>query len=194
MGNFTVIADVGQGIVNLLRQHITTEGILRKEQIGLCSLRESGDYRLGICLYDIQECSQLPYEGRRMRGEDQQINASMYLDLYYIILPFMNSDWRYRSAEEQRLLGKTLQVLRDFPLLDPVTYETENCVDSHTIQLELLCLGLEEQTRIWNSLNENRRNAVYCRAAAVELESTRIRRIKRVEEIQIRMKGGAHEA
>lgn len=194
MGNYTVIADVGQGIVRLLQRHITAEGILRKEQIGLCSPREAGDYRLGICLYDIQECSRLPYEGRRWSGEDELRNAPMYLDLYYIILPFVSSDWRYRSAEEQRLLGKILQVLRDYPLLDSVTYDTQRSVGPHTIQLELPCIGLDEQIKVWNSLNENRRNAIYCKAAAVELESTRTRKVKRVEEIQVRMEGGEHEA
>lgn len=195
MGNYTVIADVGQALVRLLRLHMAEEGILRTEQVGLCSPRDFGDYRLGICLYDIQQSNRVPYEGRRLRGENIQTNASMYLDLYYLIIPFVTSDWRYRAAEEQRLLGKVLQVLWDYPLLNTRTYETEERVGVHTIQLELPGVELEEQTKIWNSLNENRRNAVYCRVAAVELESTRSKMVKRVRNIQVQMEqGGSDEA
>lgn len=190
MGNYTVIADVGQAMVSLLRVHLVPEVIFKAELISLCSPKEFGEYRLGIYLYDVQECDGIRNATRQWNGEEIQMNPPMYLNLYYMIVPYSHSDGIYRSVEEQRVMGRTLQVLRDFPLMNSITYEAEEKNDSHTIQIEIMDISFEEKLKIWNGLQEGCRNAVFCKVAAVELESTRSRSVKRVREIQMQFGTG----
>ena len=48
MGKFTVIADVGESLVRLLRENLCPEVILSPDSIGLCSPAERGDLILGL--------------------------------------------------------------------------------------------------------------------------------------------------
>nr|MDE7297844.1 DUF4255 domain-containing protein [Lachnospiraceae bacterium] len=106
-------------------------------------------------------------------------------DLYYMLIPFSRSDLKYRPSEEQKLLGKMLQVLWDYPNLSSAVCEEEPETGLHTAQVELLDIGYEEKARIWNGLNEAMRVALYCRVNPVELESCRSRSVRRVREMEM---------
>ena len=189
MGSYTVIADVGQGIVNLLRRHMVPEVLQKEEQIGLCSPKETGEYRLGVYLFDMQESEGIRNEPKRWVGEETRVYPSMYLDLYYMLVPYSRSDLKYRLAEEHRILGRTLQILRDFPSLNKTTYE-EEVSGSDQIQIEILDMSYEDKNRIWNGLNEESRNAIYCKVSGVELESRRKQNVKRIREVQLQIDEG----
>lgn len=189
MGSYTVIADVGQGIVNLLRRHMVPEVLQKEEQIGLCSPKETGEYRLGVYLFDMQESEGIRNEPKRWVGEETRAYPSMYLNLYYMLVPYSRSDLKYRLAEEHRILGRTLQILRDFPSLNKTTYE-EEVSGSDQIQIEILDMSYEDKNRIWNGLNEESRNAIYCKVSGVELESRRKQNVKRIREVQLQIDEG----
>lgn len=184
MGSYTVITETGEAVASLLRRFMVPEVVQKEEQIGLCSPREPGEYRVGIYLYDIQESAGVRNAPRQWKGETVRF-PSAYLDLYYMLVPFSKSDLRYRAAEEHRLLGKMLQILRDYPNLNANTYEQEEKRGPNTIQLELLDMDCEDKLRIWNSLNEASHTALYCKVSPVELESEREEKIRRVREIQM---------
>lgn len=183
MGNYTVIADVGEAIAALLRKFMVPEVVQKEEQIGLCQPKEPGEYRIGIYLYDVQESDGIRNEPGRQTGEGQRMFPSTYLDLYYMLIPFSKSDLKYRAAEEQKLLGRMLQLLRDYPGLNSRTYESELKFGPRTIRIELLDMGYEDKVRIWNGLNEPSHTALYCKAGPVELESDRSEKISRVREV-----------
>lgn len=190
MGNYTVIAEAGEAMAALLRRYMVPEVVQKEEQIGLCCPKEPGEYRVGIYLYDIQESISVRNAVRQWVGEEQMKFPSTYLDLYYALIPFSRSDLKYRAAEEQRLLGKMLQVLRDYPNLNLNTYGSEGNLGADTIQVELLDIGCEDKLRIWNGLNEASRTALYCKVSPVELESGRREKITRVREIQMQFEEG----
>lgn len=190
MGNYTVIADVGEAMAALLRRFMVPEVVQKEEQIGLCYPKEPGECRVGIYLYDVQESVGVRNQPKRRLGEEQMIPPSTYLDLYYALIPFSRSDLQYRPGEEQRLLGKMIQILRDYPNLNPDTKENEGKPGPHTIQIELSDIGYEDKVRIWNGLNEASRTALYCRVSPVELESGRREKVTRVREIQMQFEEG----
>lgn len=187
MGTYKVIADVGQAMVALLGKFMVPEVIQKKEQIGLCHPKEPGEYKVAIYLYDVRESQMIRNMPKRWIGEDQRKFPSIYLDLYYMLVPFSRGDIRYRQEEEHKILGKMIQVLRDYPNLNCNTYqaavETENSAD--TIQIELLDISYEDKIQVWNSLDEAIHTALYCKANPVELESNRSEDIKRVREMQM---------
>lgn len=189
MGSYTVIADVGQGIVNLLKHHMVPEVLQKEEQIGLCSPKETGEYRLGVYLFDMQESEGIRNEPKRWVGEETMAYPSMYLNLYYMLVPYSHSDLKYRFEEEHRILGRALQILRDFPSLNKMTYEEETSGSDH-IQIEILDMSYEDKNRIWNGLNEDSRNAIYCKVSGVELESRRKQNVRRIREVQIQVDEG----
>lgn len=192
MGTYTVIADVGQALVKLFQSRMVPEVIPKKEQIGLSTPKEVGNYRLGICLYDVQESSVIRNEPKRWCGENIRTFPPMYLDLYYMLIPYSNIDRKYRATEEQKILGSVIRVMRDFPLLNPKTYETEESMGIGTLQMEIQNISFEEKTKIWNSMNEAMQNAVYCKVNSVELESARHQQVQRVQDIEIRFGQGGH--
>ena len=172
-------------MATLLRRCMVPEVVQKEEQIGLCYPKEPGEYRVGIYLYDIQESIGVRNTPRQRMEEEQMRFPSTYLDLYYMLIPFSKSDLKYRAAEEQRMLGKMLQTLRDYPNLNLNTYESEGRLGPNIIQVELLDIACEDKLRIWNGLNEASRTALYCKVSPVELESNRREKITRVREIQM---------
>lgn len=193
MGNYTVIADVGQAMIKLLRSQMVPEVIPKEEQIGFCTPQEVGNYRLGIYLYDIRESDVGRNEPKRWQGETVQVYPSMYLELYYMLFPLSQSNLQYRAVEEQKILGKLLQSLRDFPVMNAKTYEIEEKISSGTLQIEILDLSYEEKTKIWNNIHDTMRNVVYCKISPVELQSERRQQIHRVREVQLQFGEGGVE-
>ncbi len=180
MGNYTIIAQAGQEMAALLQKAMVPEVVPKAEQIGLCHPGEPGEYQVGIYLYDVQESEAVRNAPRRRIGEEEQIYPSMYLDLYYMLVPFSRSDIKYRQSEEYKLLGKMIQVLRDYP---DFHYDGDGTDGGYRV--ELLDIGYEDKVRIWNGLNEASHIALYCKVHPVELESLRRRSMKRVREIEM---------
>ena len=76
---------------------------------------------------------------------------------------------------EQRILGRAMQVLMDHAIL----YETaEN--DETSASITLLPMSYEEKTKIWSVLSIPYQLGIYFSVAPVLLSSRRIRSFKRV--------------
>lgn len=188
MSKYTVIADVGEALVDLLQLRMVPELFLSKEQIGLCMPKEPGDYRLGVCLYDIRESDSMRNASPFFQGENVRVFPPIYLDLYYMLVPFPKSDWNYQAVEEQRILGKVIQILRDDPILNRFPDSDEAKKPEPAIVIEILDLDYENKSKIWNSFYEAGRNAVYCKIGPIALEANRKQPITRVREVDVLLK------
>ena len=51
--SYTVISDVSDTLVNLLREQLVPEPIKKQVNIGLCSPADKGDFQLTLYLYNI---------------------------------------------------------------------------------------------------------------------------------------------
>ncbi len=183
MSNYSIISDVGSGLVKLLRNQMVPEIILNSDAIGLCSPEDKGDLSLGIYLYDVKESEEMM--GRGMAGTvgDLQKSPSQYLNLYYMLTAYSSSDIKFRAAEEHRILGKVIQVLWDNPVMGAEYLSESSGNMTYPIRLEMLRLDNEEKLKMWNTPNMPYKLSLYYKVYPVEIESLKVKTVRRVVDV-----------
>ena len=92
MGKYTVIAEVGEKVRQILSDGLVPELIQDTNSVGLCSPADKGDFILGIYLYDIRENGDVRMQGMVSTSASEQKFPSVFLSLYYMITPYSASD------------------------------------------------------------------------------------------------------
>lgn len=185
MADYTIITDVGTGLIRLLRDNMVPDIIQNADTIGLCSPADKGDYMLGLYLYDIRESEDVFDTGMRSSGQDRQRYPSVYLNLFYMLTAYSVSDIKFRAAEEQRIIGKAIQVMADHPVLDASFFGNEKSAGRYPIRIELQQLDNDERMKIWNMPNVPYKLSMYYKVFPVEIESARIRKVQRVQRVDM---------
>lgn len=180
MANFSVVADIGNGLVKLLRSQMVPELIENSEGIGLCSPADKGDMSLGLYLYDIRESEEVMGEGMRPAGEAAQRFPSKFLSLYYMVTAYSSSDIKFRASQEQMIMGKALQVFMDNPVLDGEYLGEGGKRMAYPVRVEFLKLENEEKVKLWTFPDVAFKLSLFIKVSPVELESTRIKKAARV--------------
>lgn len=183
--NYTAVAESGKLLVQLLRSQLTPETVINPDHIGLCSPAEKGDLEVGIHLYDLKESEDFRQQSMTMADTSTQKYPSTYLSLYYMITAYSNGDIKYRSEEEQRILGKVVQVLADYPALGSDRLISSLPGGGIAPVLTMLNLSLEEKLRVWNVPNSAYKTSLFYKLGPLEIESARIRKAKRVVDIDM---------
>ena len=179
----TAIAEIGMILTETLRTYMAPEVIENPDRIGLCSPEDKGDLMLCIYLYDIRECEEIRSHSMVMIDSARQKYPSSFLNLYYMITAFSNGDIKYRAEEEQKILGKTVQVLQDHSVIDQMVQGT-GLPDGETMpSIEILNLTLEDKMRIWNVPNTAYKTSLFYKVGPVEIESERMREAQRVVDV-----------
>ena len=180
MANYSIIADVGTGLVKLLRSQLVPDIITNSDGIGLCSPADRGDMSLGLYLYDIRESEEVTGGGMRPAGESAQRFPSKFMSLYYMVTAYSSSDVKFRASEEQRIIGKALQTFMDNPILDEEYLGDGGKGMTYPVRLELLKLENEEKLKLWNFPNLPYKLSLFYRVSPIELDSTRLKKTARV--------------
>ncbi|MCD8038031.1 MAG: DUF4255 domain-containing protein [Lachnospiraceae bacterium] len=188
MADYTVISDVGNALVSVLRENMVPDVILNPESIGLCSPEEKGDMVLGVCLYDVRESEEYRYSGMVSDDVSHQKYPSMYLSLHYMVTAYSNGDVKFRASEEQKILGKALQVLADYSILDPVTYQPMEQSGPGGIQIMLQSIPQEDKLKLWTVPNKAYHLSLFLKVGPVELESAKIKQVQRVVDVEYLVK------
>ncbi len=191
MGKYTVIADVSQKIADLLSEGMVPDLIADKNGIGLCGPDEKGDFSVGIYLYNIEENNDFKRSGMVNISYGEQKFPPVILSLYYMITAYSVSDIKFRAIQEQRILGRVMQILSDNSIISGEDFGNE--VMGADIRIELLDLSTEEKMKLWNDTTKPYKTSLCYRVTPVELESTKGRRISRVTEFTVELKDGAEE-
>lgn len=187
MGSYTIIAETGNAMVRLLRQELVPEMIQNGDAIGLATPADRGDLVLCIHLYDVSESEEYRQSGMISDGVNRQKYPPVYLTLSYMITVFSASDVKFRSEEEQRIMGRVVQVLRDYPILNPETMEFTAGKGREGIRLEQRKMELEEKLKLWNFPNLASKPSLYYKVGPIPLESARTREIQRVGSVEFRV-------
>jgi hypothetical protein len=87
-------------------------------------------------------------------------------ELHYLVTPVAAS-----VEDEQAMLGRVLETLRDHPVLTGDALRGALAGSQHEIRLTSEMLTLDETIRLWQALQEPYRTAVACQARLVERES-----------------------
>lgn len=185
MGRYTIIAEVGDYLVNVLADGLVPELLPDKMLVGLCSPEEKGDLNVGVYLFDIRENENFRVSGMINYSADRQAYPPTYLSLYYMITVWSASDIRYRAIQEHRILGRILQLLKDQNLWEAAAFGNEGAPD---IRVELLDLTPEEKMRIWNQPTAPYRTSLFFKVAPVRLDSNKQRQINRVMSVDMQVK------
>ncbi len=178
--SYSMIMDVGNHIIDTLCKALVPDVILHESNIGLCSPDEHGDFNLGIHLYDVAESEEIQSTGMINSGLHSQSYPSTYLNLYYMITAYSASDLKFRAAEEQKILGKTIQALRDHRVI-PVEVLGEGA--NMPARIELNDLEPYEKIRMWTFPNVPYKLSLYYKVGPVEITSARVREITRVKSV-----------
>lgn len=184
MGKYTVIAEVGQRLQEILAESLTPGLIQDKNGIGLCGPEDRGDVSLGIYLYDIRENGELKVNGMVGNGLREQKYPPQVLSLYYMLTAYSASDVKFRAVQEHRILGRAMQALNDRAVI-PAS-ELGNETAGLDMRIEFLDLSAEEKMKLWNDTGKPYKLSVCYRVTPVELESTRRKEIRRVTELELR--------
>lgn len=185
MGSYTVIAETGSALVNLLRRELVPQIIQNADSIGQASPADRGDLVVCIHLYDISESAEFRQSGMVSDGVKRQKFPPAYLTLSYLITAFSSSDVKFRSEEEQRILGKVAQVCRDYSILNAETMEFVSG-GREGIRLEMQRMEPEEKLKVWNFPNLPNRLSLYYKVGPVPMESAKTRDIQRVRGMEFR--------
>lgn len=188
MASYTIIADIGNAIVQLLREHLVPNIIVNTEHIGLCTPSDRGDIILGVNLYDIRENKDIVVTDMLPKGEKQLRYPSTFYDLYYMITAYSTSDIKFRAAEDQKILGKVLQVLKDHSIFTVEQLGSQLTNSQYVPKIELLHLEQDEKMKLWNVPNMPYRLSLFYKVYPVEIESLRVKEVTRVVEVTVQDK------
>lgn len=186
MGRYSIISDAGKALAELLREHMVPELIANPDSIGLCSPSDNADCIVGIHLYDVSENSN--YKSNTMTDTDilRQKYPSVYLTLSYMITVYFNGDIRFKAEEEQKILGRIIQVLNDYPVLDRKTLKYTENASGMDIKLTWEQLPAGDKMKLWSAADKVYKTSLFYKMEPVELESERGRSFSRVTDIRFR--------
>lgn len=121
MGNYTMIADTGKRLVEMLQQALCPELIKNADEIGLRSPEDKGDVSLGLFLYDVRQSEEVFQQSNVVVQEQNMVTRisrpPVYLSLYYMITPYAKGDVMYRLYQEEQILGRIIQLFYDNPVI-----------------------------------------------------------------------------
>lgn len=184
MGSYTIISDIGNLMTGLLKSNMVPDIIVNADAIGLCSPAEKENVSLGLYLYDIKESDSVRVAGMQSVGIARQKFPPMYLELYYMLTAYSMSDSKFRASEEQRILGRAMQLFRDHPTIGLDTLSFENNPAADAVKIELLAMDTADKMKLWNFPNMAYRLSLFYKVSPVPLESTRSVAMHRVTELE----------
>jgi len=178
MGNYTVLAEVGESLVSVLAQELLADPRIddlmdNESRISLESpfdLRDNDSVRLSVYLYRVVEDAstknQFPVSGNGGRLRKPPLT----LDLHYLVTPLAGF-----PREQQTILGKVMQVLYDRAILEGPDLKGSLADAAEQIRVILNPVTLEETTRVWQALEMSYRLSVCYVARVAMVDSGRER-------------------
>ncbi|MBU7314212.1 DUF4255 domain-containing protein [Paenibacillus oleatilyticus] len=185
MADYTVIADVGNTLVKLLREHLTPKLLSQPEAIGLASPTDKGDFQLTLFLYSIQENTENRRTNMIGRGTDTLQYPPMALNLVYLVTCHSASELATRSFDEHRIMGKVMQVFHDHAVLRGSSLQGSLADSNEAIRIMPQPITLENAVSLFS--NTPYKLSLSYVVGPVYLDSTRTKQTTRVAEAQFKL-------
>lgn len=179
MSSYTTIADVGNTIVEVLKDSLVPSVVQNGSFIGLCSPDDIGNYIVGVYLYNIEQNQNMRMNSYISSGADIQVRPPIFLNLYYMITAYSKSDVKFKSYENHIILGKVIQTLNDCACM-----EDRN---GNTLNVDMINLSDHEKRNLISSFDKsNHANlSIFYRVAPVEIPSNSVRRVVKVSDVDV---------
>lgn len=171
MGKYTVIADVGKSIVDMLKDQLIPEPVSKPDTIGICDPKERGSFVVGIHPYNFKENTEMRRIDPVVLPDGNLQNPPGSYQIFYMISVASKSEQATKAEDEQRILGKIIQVLRDNPRI-PKKYMPETLrLANEDISIEMLNLELEEKVKIWTMFSEPYKLSIFYSVGPLFIDS-----------------------
>ena len=172
MADYTIISDVSNHILSLLRDRMCPEPIPSPNNIEVSSpASQDVDYILGLYLYDIKEEDTVAPPVRVLRGKAQMAPPPKPYSLYYMV--FINSGGQagLKDQDFQTIIGKVAQIVSDNNSVLPNQLQNRLDTQEPPIVFSQAKIGLEEKVRVWSAINKPYQISLFYKAAPVFVSS-----------------------
>ena len=185
MADYTALVEAGSSLVELLRDNLTPEPISNRELIALCSPHESENNQLTLYLYQVEEDTQGVQSGYYQVGQNTERLRPTRYNLRCLVTAHSKAPVQLREADQYRMVGAALQVLKDHPVIDAQYLSGSLAEQNATIRVVLEKTPQDQLLKIWNNTSTAYKLSFVVLLTGVEIDSRRERRFSRVTDITI---------
>jgi len=174
--------------VELLRDNLSPEPIGNREVISLCSPHESENNQLTVHLYQVEEDTQgVPSGYYQVDRNTQRIRPSRY-NLRFLLTAHSKAPAQLKEADQYRIVGAALQVLKDHPILDAKYLTGSLAEQGAAVNLVVEKTSQDQLLKIWNNTGSPYKLSFVVLLSNVEIDSRRERHVSRVTDVSISTK------
>ena len=185
MADYTALVEAANGLVELLRDNLTPEPIANREVIALCSPHEPENNQLTVYLYQVEEDTQgVPSGYYQVDRTTQRKRPSRY-NLRFLVTAHSKAPAQLKEADQYRMIGAALQVLKDHPIIDPGYLSGSLAEQGSVINVVLEKTSQDQLLKIWNNTSTQYKLSFVVLLAGVEIDSRKERKITRVTDVEI---------
>ena len=185
MADYTALVEAGSALVEMLRDNLTPEPIGNRELIALCSPHESENNQLTLYLYQVEEDTQGAESGYyQVSPTVQRIRPARY-NLRFLVTAHSKAPVQLRQADQYRMVGAALQVLRDHPVIDREYLSGSLAEQDARIHVVLEKTSQDQLLKIWNNNSSTYKLSFVVLLTGIEIDSKRERRVGRVTDVTI---------
>jgi hypothetical protein len=172
MSEYTVIRDVSETLRSLLEAnlHQVNSVTIPVTVNSPRRVNVPSGHLLNLYLYQIQEDSFAKNRPPIPVGTTTQRRAPLALDLYYMMTPYV-PDQSNDALDEHIVMGDAMRILYDNAVISGSLLQGALAHTATEIVIVICKTNLEEQTRIWNSLQSSHRLSVCYQARVVLVDS-----------------------
>ena len=174
-----VFERAGTYLLEQIRKALVPAVLQTEDGIQITFPKAERDYRVGICLYDVEEVR--PYgTPRPIRNEaTREIRgASRSFILHFLVYANQNTPFDSMTATDEMVLIEA--VMRAIHNSTPLELEGEK------VELHFDKLSLGEKTNLWQSFSSPIRPAVYLSMEPLVVPSTKLERYVPVREVDVK--------
>ncbi len=184
MAEFSIIADVSNAVLKLLRENVCPEPVQVPEAVMLTSPSDkNSDFQLGIFLYDVKDYSEYR-SSVPTRDKNTLQMPDRPLSLSYMLYLNSKSQMTIGAETEQRIIGRSLQTLMDNPVVNISLAHPYQNSDEANAGITLLNMPFEEKSKVWSSLSLPYQVGVYFTVSPVMLSSRNTKDFVRVKSLE----------
>lgn len=185
MADYTALVEAGSALVEMLRENLTPEPISNRELISLCSPHESENNQLTLYLYQVEEDTQGAQSGYyQVSREVERVRPTRY-NLHFLVTAHSKAPAQLKEADQYRMVGAALQVLRDHPVIDQEYLSGSLAEQNAQIHVVLEKTTQDQLLKIWNNTSTAYKLSFVVLLTGVEIDSKRERRFTRVTDVSI---------
>lgn len=109
-------------------------------------------------------------------------------NLYYLMTAYSTAELKSKALDEHKILGRAIQVLNDNAILKGDALYGSLSGAEEEIKIQIKNLNYDEMMRIWNFHDVPYSLSIAYRVGPVLIDSTRIKKVKRVVESRIEIR------